>query len=425
MGFVSGLLGTAGGAGGTGFSGPQSANLMNPASSQMGTDALKQQQDLINAYQPGGTAALASQQALLGQLGQAAQGQGPNPALAQLAQATQANTANQAALMAGQRGSSSNPALIARQAAMQGAQNQQNAAGEAATLSAQQQIQARQALAQQQQQMVNQQQAGQQQYTGNVLGQIQSQNNNAVGMQSNVNNANAGLAQGVMGQQGQLLGNVAGGVGMAMGMPMKAEGGMITPHNMPVMYADGTDQVQAPPAPLHDATSGPKSKIGQFFSNMNDPSKPQGMGLAGNVIGQGIGKGLNALFGSSGSQPMAASIQPGATGGLSNDSMKALQNPDNFAEGGKVPALVSPGEQYIPPKDVKAVKEGKKDPLKTGERIPGKPKHPGNDYRNDTVKRNLDEGGVVIPNSIMQGPNPHWEAMRFVHAHTRSLKKNK
>lgn len=265
MGFVSGLLGTAGGAGGTGFAGPQQANLLNPANEQMGKDALAQQLALVNAYQPGGTQALGSQQQLLSDLGQASQGLGPNPALAQLNQATAANTANQAALMAGQRGSAANPALIARQAAMQGAQNQQNAAGQAATMEAQQQIAARQALAQQQAQMIGQQQTGQQQYTGNVLNQTNAQNNANLGMQNNINNVNAGLAGTVMDGQNALMGSLTGAAGSAMGLPAPvpaAEGG--------IMYAAGGNVSPKP--------SGPMSFVGRHFSG-----QPQPMAQGGRV----------------------------------------------------------------------------------------------------------------------------------------------
>jgi len=86
------------------------------------------------------------------------------------------------------------------------------------------------------------------------------------------------------------------------------------------------------------------------------------------------------------------------------------------ARGGKVPALVSPGERYLPPKEAEKVAKGKKDPMKAGQKIPGKPKFPGNDYRNDTVHKNLEEGGIVLPNSIMQAKHPHWEAHKFVSA---------
>ncbi len=471
MSFVSGLLGTAGGAAGTGFGNPTSGNILNPASSDMGTQALQNQANLVNAYQPGGTAALASQQQLLGQLGQEAQGQGPNPALNQLAQATGANTANQAALMASQRGTGQNAGLIARQAAQQGAQNQQQAAGQAATLSAQQQLANQQQLAAQQAQLVGQQQTGQQQYTGNVLGQIQSQNNAQVGMQSNINQANAGLAEGQMKGQQNLLGNAVGGIGSAMGLAQGGqvgaapnlynlfmnEGGQI-PQSMPAMaggpgsvpMADGGALQPAqgintipPPQP---AAAGPQSTLGRFIKGAmptqqvpGQPAPLEGMSQAGNTIGKGIGTGIKSLFGSTpapqanGYQPVSDIDAPAAPGMpqattpafadvVSSPEYEQATSDLSYARGGKVPALVSPGEQYIPPEDVKKVKAGK-NPLKTGERIPGKPKYKGNDYRNDTVKKTLKEGGVVIPNNIMQGPNPAWNAMRFVHAHTRSLTK--
>jgi hypothetical protein len=93
-----------------------------------------------------------------------------------------------------------------------------------------------------------------------------------------------------------------------------------------------------------------------------------------------------------------------------------------MAHGGKVPALVSPGEQYLPPKAAEEVAKGKKKPFQAGERIPGTPKVPGNSYANDTVPKTLQEGGVVIPNSIMQSKNAEKKAAEFVRA---VLAKNK
>src|SRR5277367_507561 len=87
------------------------------ATNTQANNALAQQQAFTQAVQPGGLQALQSQQQLLGQLQQGAQGQGPNPALAQLNQTTGQNVANQASLMAGQRGASQNAGLMARQAA--------------------------------------------------------------------------------------------------------------------------------------------------------------------------------------------------------------------------------------------------------------------------------------------------------------------
>src|ERR1700679_261280 len=115
---ISGLVGTAGGFKGTGVSGP------NTAVSQGQIDQSYQQNQQALQGQNG----LGNQSQVYGQLQGVANGTGPNPAQAQLAQATGANTANQAALMAGQRGSAANVGLLARQAAQQGAANQQAAA---------------------------------------------------------------------------------------------------------------------------------------------------------------------------------------------------------------------------------------------------------------------------------------------------------
>ena len=102
-----------------------------------------------------------------------ANGTGPNPAQNMLNQQTGANVSNQAALMAGQRGASANPALLARQAAQQGAATQQQAVGQAATLQSQQQL-------------------------------------GAIGQEAGVNQALAGVGAGQVGQaQGQLAQNAA------------------------------------------------------------------------------------------------------------------------------------------------------------------------------------------------------------------------
>ena len=74
-------------------------------------------------------------------------------------------------------------------------------------------------------------------------------------------------------------------------------------------------------------------------------------------------------------------------------------------------------EKVVAPKDVKAVATGAKNPLKDSKTVPGKPKFKGNDYRNDTVPADLEEGSIVIPNKVLQGKHPHWDAMRFVQAH--------
>lgn len=363
MGAVSGMLGLGGGAGGTGFAGPGSADIVKPVSKEQAQtsydanqQALAQQQALVQAIQAQN--GLGNQSSVYNQLSQIAQGQGPNPALAQLANATGANTANQAALMASQRGTGANPALIARQAAMQGANNQQQAAGQAAALQAQQSLGAIEGMGnlanQQAQQQIGTTQgltAAQQNEQQNLLNSIAQQNASAVGMQSNINQANAGLAGQTMGMTGSILGGLANAGGGAMFGGAKgggAKGG-----------AEG-----GPVNSLPEMPKGPQSAFGQWAASI-------------------------------GSQPKK----------------------EMYAEGGEVDALVSPGEVYLDRTAVDEVKKGA-DPMKAGEKIPGKPKVSGakNDYANDTVPKKLEEGGIVLPRSVTQSKNPEWEAHKFVRA---------
>ena len=365
MGAVSGMLGLGGGAGGTGFSGPQSANIVSPvtkeqaqASYDQNQQALQQQQAFLQAVQAQN--GLQNQSNVYNQLAGIANGTGPNPALAQLAQATGANTANQAALMAGQRGSAQNVGLIARQAAQQGAANQQNAIGQAASLQAQQQLSALQNMgnlattqAQQQANATGAYTTAAQQEQQNLLNSIANTNQANVSNQANINNANADLASRTMKMTGNVLSGLAGGIGSAM---MLGSGGAAAP-----VVSPGVGRIGAMLAKAEGgAVEGPKSFVGQYLKGMIPATK--------------------------------------------------------MAEGGKVPALVSPGEHYLSPAAVKKVADGKTPAIKAGEKIPGKPKFPGNDYRNDIVPKTLQEGGIVIPNAVLQSADPHKEAAKFVAA---------
>lgn len=491
MGFVSGILGTAGGAGGSGFAPPGQAKLLNPVTvdqaNQANTgsnNAIAQQQALLGALQ--GQNGIQNQSNVYNQLQGVANGTGPNPAQAQLAQATAANTANQGALMAGQRGSGANAGLIARQAAMQGAANQQNAAGQAATMQANQSLGALGQLGGMANQQVAQQVGATGAVTGanqtqqqNLLNAIGQQNNAAVGSQSSINAGNTQLANTTMqGQQGMLGGLMNGGGAASMMSSLFADGGDVTPPPTTNYETVQTPQISsnnsgadalagkksggggggagllallaeggntgAPQVPTNPVTPhiGAKSSFGQFLKQQDSSNEPN----YGNP-------GANALYKAFSAPQMQtpAKSQSQTQPGFLNEDVVAAQmgapgtrmpgtsipNEDAYAtmyknasqtpmaNGGNVPALLSPGEQYLPPKEVDAVKDGKKDPLEAGERIPGTPKYPGNDYRNDTYKKTLKEGGLVIPNEVMQSKNPHWEAMKFVHAHTREMKAKK
>lgn len=543
---VSSITGGAGGAGGTGYS-IGSAPITTPVTSAQTDqayldqqDALKNQQGFVNALNAQN--GVANQSSVFNQMQGVANGTGPNPAQAQLAQATGANVANQAALMAGQRGSGANAGLMARQAAMQGANTQQAAAGQAATLQANQSLNAlNQMGTMAQNQVSNQANAnaglnsaalqGQQ----NLLNSVAGVNNAQVANQGSINSANAALAGGRQGQQGNMMGSLMNGVGMAGQLfgggagggggggaalgdaantgemlgdgnalsgigdvaAIAAQGGKVTQHGMqrpPQMMAQGglseLDPTMAQPAPITPVAAapveGPQSAAGKYLSqgsvNVDAPqmtpiniqqggggsSDPisglmggvggmmggmpgmsgglPGMGGGGGSSGGGVtqthasasgaqvpdagapnkdtggggfnwgGAGKGALSGAGtgaavGSAFGGVGAVPGAIiGGIGG----ALLGGFSYAEGGQVPALVSPGEQYLPPKDAKEVAKGKKKPFEAGERIPGKPKMPGNSYANDTVPKTLQSGGVVIPNAIMQSKDAEQKAAAFV-----------
>jgi hypothetical protein len=180
----------------------------------------------------------------------------------------------------------------------------------------------------------------------------------------------------------------------------------------------------------------PKSGFVNFMKGNTQGSQPQqsqnGYNKAGNTIGQGIGQGLKSLFqpnGASGSatnrtddqtqQDYAsadAALMP-KSGANQEQDMSASNDSDTpmAAQGGQVPALVSPGEIRLRPNQAAAVAKGA-NPAKVGEKIPGKPKVGGakNSYANDTVKKTLAEGDIILPRSVTQSKNPHWAAHRFV-----------
>lgn len=307
---------------------PQGAELMLPADPKQiqnantgAFDAQRQQQDFVRALGPQG---IANQQNAYQMAMQQANGQGPNPAMQALANATQANTANQAALMAGQRGASANPGLIARQAAMQGGANQQQMAGQAALMQAQQQLAGQQMAAQIANQQVQQLQQGTannaqlaQGLQGNMLNAGAQWNNAQVGNVQGTNQIRAGIESANTAGNRQLLGGAMQGTASALMGPMM--GGMSAgPSAMPVGGAGGGGQPmsmmnQGGMAGCYNE-GGPVSALGQSFINMQQ----------GGVV------------------PGKAPVQ--------GDSPK----------NDKVPAMLSPGEIVIP----RTVLQGKNAPEK-------------------------------------------------------------
>jgi hypothetical protein len=445
-------------------------------------DALKQQADFVAALQ--GQNGIQNQSNVFNQEQGVVNGTGPNPAAAMLAQSTGNNVASTTAAMAGQRGSAQNVGMIARQAGQTGSNLQQQAAGQAATLQANQSLNAMNASAGIAGQQVGQQQAatatqlqGAQQANQTVLGGIAGQNQAAVSNMAQQNDANAGIARIAAKGQQDMLGGLMNGAGVAAGMAKggkvqkMAEGGAPLAPTVPAAVAA--------PAPVMPQApkQGPLSAVGKHLAGTTGAA-PQTSGSyqTGNTVGGAIGAGVKALFGGqapsvTADQPMPSasdwaswaktpegaipssqenynmmknlSDEPAPSAAAKFNAAQNAKGPDmgmpdaslyssesaqprtakpnyDFAKGGKVPAMVSPGEVYLPPSKVKEVKsKGNKpgDAIKTGEKIPGKAKVKGNSYANDTVHKNLEEGGLVIPKSVMESKDPAKESAKFVAAY--------
>lgn len=194
---------------------------------------LRQQEQAALAQQEQFAQALAAQGGVnklgdvYGALGQVGMGPAPDIAGAQLAQATGQNVANQAALMAGQRGAAANPALMARQAAMQGGALQQQAAGQAQALRLQQEEQQqrlRLAGLQGQANIAGNLASAQ----GNMLGNITSARQGSRDAALRDRAATMGVSQQASAAKQQTLGGMASGLASAIpGLAAMNQGGRV------------------------------------------------------------------------------------------------------------------------------------------------------------------------------------------------------
>ncbi len=384
-----------------------------------------------------------------------ANGTGPNPAQAALNQSTGQNVANQAALMAGQRGASSNVGLLARQAAQQGANTQQQAVGQSATLQANQQIAGLQGMAGAQNAMgqthqmigglgtsqLSAQQAQQNMLAGQAQNQVGNQmganqayanqanimggqqiaqtnagvgaaqnqqnmgmqalgnyNTNLVNSQGSVNSANAGLAGVQMKGQQDLIGGVMQGVGLGAAM---AGGGYVAMADGGAPYAapSGSGPVMLEPPPPAAPMAGPAP----VTAPPPGPQSAFGQFLAGN---------------SSTGQFLTQTQTPDTTAALAptnvgNSGDSALKKGGQSAGSGAMqmaskvaPLLLSTGgsaqHDYRGGGHVKATTPAEK------------AVKPGNSYANDKIKALLSEGEVVIPKTVMESKDPVKASADFV-----------
>lgn len=221
------------------------------------------------------------QQALAQQL--LAQSQGAGPAQNLIAAQGAQNQAAQAATMAGARGASANPAAIARQAAIQGQQGQQQVlnAQAQATLGGQS------ALAQQQAAMANQAIQGQSVSQGAIAG---------------ANNVNAAVAAQNAGSNQGLLGGIIGGVSGAIGSLFN-EGGEVKAQHLDLG------------GPVND-------QIG--IANFGGAGVPN---FGGSAFGTGTGASL--------ASGLMSGI--GSLGGTLSNAFSAPLSPISEYSGGKIP----------------------------------------------------------------------------------------
>lgn len=326
-------------------------------------------------------------QALQGQMA----GTGPSVAGTMLKNQADQNNASTLATAASQRGV--NPGMALRQAQQQNAVSNQQSGQTAATARAQEQLNATGQLGSQLNNMQGQNMQAQQATQGNNLA--------AAGI-------NAGMAGTAASNNANVLNNVIGGVakGVSAVGALLAHGGMV-PH-----FAAGGDIAATP------FSAGPSSGVGKYLQNygsgdksnslaegleMSKKKKPDEEGKTSAI--EGYGPGSQALAGGPG-DAVAAPMPMGDPSAMF------------AAHGGQVPAMVSPGERYLSPKEVEKVAEGKKSAMKAGEKIPGKAKVSGakDSYANDTVPKTLESGGIVLPRHITQAKDAPEKAAAFVRA---------
>lgn len=388
---VSNLLGNS--PNGSGFQ-AQQANLIQPVTADQAATSynqtqsgLTQQQNLINALSAQN--GIGNQGQVYNQLQGVVNGTGPNPAQAQLNQATGQNVANQAALMAGQRGAGANVGLLARQAAQQGAGIQQNAVGQAATLQANQSLNALNQAGGIAGQQVGEQQSAVQGYNqdaqgqqGQILGALQGYNQNQIQNTSQANSANAGIAQANAGNTAKAIGGLTNAAGVATGL--------LTGGAAPAVAAAANLSSNTPGGQAADYNALPNA--GYARGGEIAAPNPKVAAVAQNDRFKGV---------------LPPHVQ----------HIADIYHPQKFAKGGAVKAMVSPGEMYLPPDKAKDVAVKGKNPLKEGKMVPGKAQVKGDSKKNDTVPADLEEGGVMIPRSVMQSKNPTEKIKKFVEDH--------
>lgn len=451
MGFLSGVLGTK-----------NKYKVTAPVNTYQATGNYQPAISAAQSQATGGAGpaqdTIRRQSALSDQLEAASRGEGPNPALEQLRQTTQANARAASGTAASARGI--NPAIAARMGVDAAAGANQQAAGQAATMSAQQQIAARQALGanlsatagtQLGQQATGIQalgtagglQQGQQQINAQVAGQNAALDLGAQQLQAGIESGNAQANAGIVG--GLLNGaGAAAGAGALSDERVKKDVHRSETREAVPGVPQATFRYKGEPegAPKHvgviaqDLEKKHPELVGRTADGLRTvPARPPFAYAQGGDVQDGApppplysyldklhaAQGLADGGGVAPAKPSAAAT---AGAGLSAFG-KSMSKPEHdgfhditamhlsgmYANGGSihsaqpVDALLSPGERVIPA----AVAHSPSAPARAahmvedGEaaEVPGRAKVAGDSPKNDTVHARLEPGSIVIPRSVV------------------------
>lgn len=139
---------------------------------------------------------------------------------------------------------------------------------------------------------------------------------------------------------------------------------------------------------------------------INANTANQNAGIFSKMVGGMAGGGGSAL------SSMASMFAKG--GNVQSPSMSpAIAFMSGMAKGGRVPAMVSPGEVILSKKEMQSPHAPKiaADKVKKGEKVPGQAKVKGDSLKNDTIKKTLEAGGGVVKRTAAKDPS---KAAQFV-----------
>lgn len=329
------------------------------------------------------------------------QGGGPNPAQTMLNTATGNNVANTAALIASSRGASVNPGQVARAAAMNGANIQQQAAGQGATLEAQQELEAQKELqnlygtqgsnALQEESILQGALAAEN--ASKTTGQLGAAQINASAAQNNANNA-ASTTGGLLGSIGGAIGGIfgfarGGKVLDYMENPQHFDGGGIAQYATPVdprMILNISTKDSGVTNSMGFGGKSPKST--SAFSSDFSGANPESLGVDTTM------------------PTMSGTEIPGAVG-----TPAAI--PDLMPAFG---SLIPTGQVAAPSLGAALLSRGGAVDYRSGGSVPGKGVAKGDSPKNDTVPAMLSPGEEVLPRSVTQAPDAPERAKKFVQA---------